>query len=294
MNKRLGLFLLSIVFAFTANAQLTNPGFELINSDSSVSYWGTTLILIIDVDTIDGSTDSIVYDGSSLYGIVHDAHSGNNAVEIRNIWNYTKDILYTGNLYSGVDSIFSSYGLLTPINYTPHSFSFFYKYTSVGNDSAFAKLEVLDSNANIIGTSLVILSEEQSTYTLNNSPVTYTSNAPAAYVTVSFGPSLNQVHFGSRLKIDDVSLEHPLSVADDQQTSTMVSLYPMPCRDRLFIKGGPDKIEQVEIYNLTGSLQLKGKLSGKEINVSSLVPGIYFLKLFYSGFSRTAKIIITQ
>lgn len=294
MNKRLGLFLLSIAFACTVNAQLANPGFELTNSDSSASYWGTTLIIIVDVDTITGNTDSIIYDGSALCGIVHDAHSGNNAIEIRNIWNYTDDILYTGNLYSGVDSLFSPYGLLSPINYTPYSFSFFYKYTRIGNDSAFAKLEVLDSNANIIGTSMAILSEGQSTYTQYTSPITYISNAPAAYVTVSFGPSLNQVHFGSRLKIDDVSLDHPLSIADDRRTSSMVSLYPMPCQDRLFIKGGPDKIEQVEIYNLTGNLQLKDKLPGREINVSSLVPGIYFLKLFYSGFSKTAKIIITQ
>jgi hypothetical protein len=293
MNKRLGLFLLSIVFAFAAHAQLSNPGFELINSDSSASYWGTTLILIVDVDTIT-PVDSIIYDGSALYGIVHDAHSGNNAIEIRNIWNYTDDLLFTGNLYSGVDSIFSSYGLLTPINYTPLSFSFYYKYTRVGNDSAFAKLEVFDSDANIIGTAMAILPEGQSSYTQCNSPVTYTSNAPAAYITASFGPSLNQVHFGSRLKIDDVSLEQPLSIADEQHTSSMISLYPMPCRDRLFIAGGPDKIEQAEIYNLTGSLQLKDKLPGREINVSSLVPGIYFLKLSYPDFSRTAKVIITR
>jgi hypothetical protein len=294
MNKRLGLFLISIVFAFTTSAQLSNPGFELINSDSSVSYWGTTLMIIVDVDSISGNTDSLVYDESGLYGIVHDAHSGNNAIEIRNIWNYTDNIFYSGNLYSGVDSIFSSYGLLTPISYNPYSLNFFYKYAPVGNDTAFAKLNVLDSNANIIGTSISILSAGQSTYTLHTSPVTYTSNAPAAYVTVSFGPSLNQVHFGSRLKIDDVSLEHPLSIADDQHTSSMVSLYPMPCQDRLFIMGGPDKIEQAEIYNLTGNLQLKDKLHGREINVSSLAPGIYFLKLSYPDFSRTAKIIITQ
>lgn len=294
MNKRLGFFLLSIVSAFTTNAQLNNPGFELTNSDSSASYWGTTLIIIVDVDTINGNTDSLIYDGSALYGIVHDAHSGNNAIEVRNIWNYTDDILYTGNLFSGVDSIFSLYGLLTPISYAPYSFSFFYKYTCVGKDTAFAKLEVFDSNANIIGTSMAILTEGQSSYTQYTSPVTYTSNSPAAYITVSFGPSLNQVHFGSRLKIDDVSLEQLLSIADDPHTSSMVSLYPMPCRDRLFIMGGPDKIEQAEIYSLTGNMQLKDKLPGREINVSSLVPGIYFLKLSYSGFSRTAKMIITH
>jgi hypothetical protein len=210
------------------------------------------------------------------------------------VWNYTQNLLFTGNLYSGADSIFSSFGLLTPINYTPYSFSFYYKYTRVGNDSAYAKLEVFDDNANVIGTAMAILPEGQSSYTHSNSPVTYTSNAPAAYVTVSFGPSLNQVHFGSRLKIDDVSLEHALSIGDEPYSSSMVSLYPIPCQDRLFIMGGPDKIEQAEIYNLAGSLQLKGKLPGREINVSSLVPGIYFLKLSYPGFSRTAKIIVTR
>lgn len=76
-------------------------------------------------------------------------------------------------------------------------------------------------------------------------------------------------------------------------------LYPNPVSDRLYFRSSmaPEKIMQVEIYDLQGRQVRSDNLAGYEsISVQGLQPGVYLLRARNEeeGFIQTKKFIVTQ
>ena len=77
--------------------------------------------------------------------------------------------------------------------------------------------------------------------------------------------------------------QEELRAADD------LKIYPVPAYDKLNIES-PVPIEKVEIYNQTGAL-LMSENKATELNISKLLPGIYFIKIYTSKNVSTRKFV---
>ena len=67
------------------------------------------------------------------------------------------------------------------------------------------------------------------------------------------------------------------------------SIYPNPAHDELMIENGESKMENatVEIYNVTGKMVNSKLLNSDSIDISSLPPGVFFLKLKTGDYQDT-------
>ena len=77
-----------------------------------------------------------------------------------------------------------------------------------------------------------------------------------------------------------ITLGGPLSAADDFSTP-QIKVYPNPVQNILSMATYGHKIKQIQIYNLVGEVVITQSLQQKELNnidVSSLTPGVYFIK----------------
>src|SRR4051812_18007783 len=78
-----------LLTAGTAGAQIPNSGFEVMNTDNHISQWGKDILMAVIIDSNGNTTsDSIVFD-NALYFATPEAHSGQQAMEMRNGWNYS-------------------------------------------------------------------------------------------------------------------------------------------------------------------------------------------------------------
>jgi uncharacterized membrane protein YuzA (DUF378 family) len=78
-----------------------------------------------------------------------------------------------------------------------------------------------------------------------------------------------------KMVFSDVTVSSITSV--NEKFNNRIKLYPNPATDRLQILGLQAN-EQLEIYNIAGTLVLNTILSSTEIDVSGLKTGIYFMK----------------
>jgi hypothetical protein len=67
------------------------------------------------------------------------------------------------------------------------------------------------------------------------------------------------------------------------------SIFPNPVNNELTIENGELQIELVEIYNVMGKICLRSDLPYRTINVSSLIPGIYFVTVADKNGNKIAK-----
>lgn len=72
-----------------------------------------------------------------------------------------------------------------------------------------------------------------------------------------------------------------------------LSIYPNPASgNKIYISTRLDQSKKIEVYNVLGKPILSADLNGKELNISSLDPGIYFLKIKEGNRSSTRKLVI--
>lgn len=71
------------------------------------------------------------------------------------------------------------------------------------------------------------------------------------------------------------------------------SIYPNPVTSgRLIIKSNVNINKYIEIYDILGKKQMSILMTGREINISKLNPGIYILKARIDGKTATRKLVI--
>jgi Secretion system C-terminal sorting domain len=277
MKKYLKLTLLTSIFGMKAFAQIPNAGFECINASNIVCNWGTGFVFTASLGN-DGMlhTDSIVFDNMRFDLPSLDAHTGNQAIEISNAWNYTQNVALAGRILASTDSSFSSYATFVPITYNPQYFSFYYKYLPVGGDSAIASLKVYDTASNEIGAGTIIMSSAATNYTLAQTNVVYTSSDVAAFVVMSFRTAVNQINMGTRLLVDDVSFQNLLATQNLTKENSF-SFYPNPAVDIITLNNTQNT--KVEIVNELGSVVLQQNKAAS-IDISQLSKGFYYLKVY--------------
>ncbi len=73
-----------------------------------------------------------------------------------------------------------------------------------------------------------------------------------------------------------------------------LSIYPNPATagDKVYITTRAGENKKVEVYNVLGKNLLVTNMSGNELNISSLDPGIYILKIKEGNSSATRKLVV--
>ena len=95
--------------------------------------------------------------------------------------------------------------------------------------------------------------------------------------------------FGSSgFDLDAVGVIHDLAHNDvPENGSDVVSLYPNPVRDRLFVKAG--NLQSVEVYNIVGQRVVVS--TEKTVDMSTLTEGIYLIRIVCEGGMITKRIV---
>jgi len=72
-----------------------------------------------------------------------------------------------------------------------------------------------------------------------------------------------------------------------------LSIYPNPITGgRVFISSTRNKEKSIEIYNVLGKPVIKTRLRGRELDVSTLTPGIYIIKIEEGSSKATRKLVV--
>jgi hypothetical protein len=72
-----------------------------------------------------------------------------------------------------------------------------------------------------------------------------------------------------------------------------LSIYPNPASgQKVYITTRSNKPKIVEIFNVLGKNILSANLSGNELNISSLDPGVYIMKIQEGKSSATRKLVV--
>lgn len=87
------------------------------------------------------------------------------------------------------------------------------------------------------------------------------------------------------------------SVAQEiKQESTTIeglSLYPNPVSNgRVYITSKNDLDKEIQIFDVLGKKILQTTLSARELNISTLSPGVYIIKIREEEASSTRKLIV--
>lgn len=72
-----------------------------------------------------------------------------------------------------------------------------------------------------------------------------------------------------------------------------LSIYPNPASgQKVFITTRFNKAKVIEIYNVLGKNVLSANLTGNELNITSLDPGVYIMKIQEGKNSATRKLVV--
>jgi hypothetical protein len=72
-----------------------------------------------------------------------------------------------------------------------------------------------------------------------------------------------------------------------------LSIYPNPASgQKVYVITKENKAKKVEIYNVLGKNILSANLTGSELNISSLDPGVYIMKIQEGRYSATRKLVV--
>jgi hypothetical protein len=83
-----------------------------------------------------------------------------------------------------------------------------------------------------------------------------------------------------------------LSAEEYKLENQNLSIYPNPAKDKISIYSD-STVEKVLVYNIFGKLVYKSSKDSKNltVDISNFSKGIYLVKVFSGGFSKTKKIV---
>ena len=106
------------------------------------------------------------------------------------------------------------------------------------------------------------------------------------YVVILFVLILNSFGFAQERKSD----YKPVSMS---QKSEQLNFYPNPVSNgKIFISSSTTSNRLIEIYDVLGKSVFSVHSSSKEINISSLLPGVYIIKLKENETILTRKLVV--
>jgi hypothetical protein len=288
MKTKILLFIVSSSMMLV-QAQIPNNSFEDNNQCNLSANWSYLPLQAVIIDSSGNPiTDSIIWDAgvNALNIPVSDAHTGSQAMSLRNAYSYNSGQKYIGisMLYPDSSECVAFFQNLLPINYGPQDFSFYYKYAPLNGDTAYAIAALYDQWGMQIAVAEQWLIGSQSTYVQNVTPFIYYSSDSVAYYSINFYNMIpdgypHQSTFGTRLTIDDVSFQGNMGLTDSEEDIN-VSVFPNPASENFTIMSSVNtsilKVSVINIHGQSISLPINGSL---KFDCSTLAPGIYQIKI---------------
>ena len=72
-----------------------------------------------------------------------------------------------------------------------------------------------------------------------------------------------------------------------------LNIYPNPASsDRIYITSKLAETKEVAIFDVLGKKVLQATITGKELNISELTPGVYIIKIKEGEATATRKLIV--
>lgn len=283
---------MALLFSANAFAQIPNNGFEQTDSNGNIRNWGNTFLLPIWADST-GKPDSVKLDSAFYFGTT-DTYTGLRAIEMRNMYNFTRQIGIAGSISVSPDgTVYTGFAGSLPITQTPETFSFYYKYFPVNGDSAIATLKVFDEAFLEIGEAILKIGGTWSNYTLANATVTYTQPSTPSFMSIRFSTStyIQQPNYGTRLLIDDVSVTSKATGVNNISEEQSVLIFPNPANEVINVLSAGE-IYTYSIHNIFGQTISVGNLNQNEsIDICTLPKGNYFIQFNSDKSRKTLKFI---
>ncbi len=265
--------LTSMVLLFAATyvfSQISNNGFELWNNMGTYmdpqSYKTTNSFMTGTFYPVTRSTDH------------YPSNVGSYSIRLENKTTVQAAVglaMQTSNLQNGPEPSFQLTG-------HPTSFTGYYKYLPLGNDTMFIQL-TLYQGGTAVAWALLTGTASVSNWTSFNVPISsYTTADSASILLASFyANGSNQPHGNSVLYVDNLNFDNlitSINEADDNGIYKTV-FYPNPATNHICLNSNPE-IKTFELYDINGKL-VKNILISTDytsIAINDLMNGIYLCR----------------
>ncbi|MCB2221623.1 MAG: T9SS type A sorting domain-containing protein [Bacteroidetes bacterium] len=258
--KKLAAFLL-VIFAIHSYAQdiIPNGGFENWAGFNVPAQWQTT--------------NQFMPPGIFTIQKSDSAFEGNFAMEMETI--DLDGMLVPGVATLGILEIGSTHGGI-PFTARPLSLSGYVKHPSQG-DEVMLYIEFL-KNGSTIGSGFWSTTDSIGSYSLFQAPITFFSSEDPDTMNITiltdpFGP-------GSKLYIDGLKLNYPLTEISSKKENENLRIYPNPATNHITVSLEHAAVHSIRIIDMK-EVEIKNiKVNEHEkmkINVENLPHGLYFL-----------------
>lgn len=308
MKKITILFVLALASLPALGQLVPNGDFEQLNADGSLRHWGNVYQFSVWIDSNGvGHSDSIAYDEGYFYQPSTVAHAGNRALELRNAWNVTRNEGIAGAAACDEDSVFTSWGSLglIPTNgsmanpFMPSAFEFWYQFSPVNGDSAFAQVVLWDSAGNQMGEGTLILTMPTQNYTLGSAAIAYSQTGNAAFYSIFISnfytvePGSHEPAFGTRLLVDDFSFE-PLFTSLVNPNSIGLSVFPNPATGETLLHCEFSGEVRYRLMDAQGKAVATGSMNSElqVLSLAGLSRGIYLLEAVAGEQSEYLRLVL--
>lgn len=126
------------------------------------------------------------------------------------------------------------------------------------------------------------------TFVENGDPV-FNSLFVQNYININLGSGTVDAYSNNNSSANSVDFS-TLSTKDVNVLNS-ISVSPNPTKGMLYLSGDISKVQQIDIYSITGQHVMEVKSNFKEINITELSPALYFVKLNTAEATGTIKII---
>lgn len=293
MKRTILFFVALFLTTFNSNAQIPNSGFENWNSFSGYMEpqgWATTNPS--GMYTVTQSTDHFP------------ASIGNYSAKIEcdTSYNYACAFLMTNSIGDPHPAF--------PISGHPTSFTGYYKFFSLNNDSMFIRIQLF-MNGNIVSEGQFYQISTVSDWDFFNIQLSPYTNADSGCVVISTSnliqsnsvdssdyicrPNGNSIVYVDNLNFDNLIT----SVSDQSALNHLLNIYPNPASDIISLDidfVGNSESTEVNIFNLTGKL-VKSEILNQDVNqvdISNLSNGIYVVSVKTNNLIENQKLIIQR
>jgi hypothetical protein len=281
-----------IAITITTNAQIPNSGFEnwtTFGSYMNPDGWGT------------GNSSST----SSFYPVTranetYPTSVGNYSIRIENRPALLPGFEAMGVIISGTKLVGPSPTF--PISGHPNSFTGYYKFAPVNNDTMIIGIALFKNGSQVSGGDFSTTTSV-SNWTSFNIPLSTYTTADSGYITISAfqpGPHPYNIPRGnSVLNIDNLNFDNLLtSVSELTSENTGFSLYPNPASEfvTLNIDNLKNALLTLNIYNGIGSLVKSEifKQNNLQIYIGDLSNGFYTVEIKSKELTSKQKLIIQR
>ena len=85
----------------------------------------------------------------------------------------------------------------------------------------------------------------------------------------------------------------PADADSSSQESAQFDLYPNPAiNDEVYVTTGNNFGKDITVYDIFGKVVLRDRIKSNVLNISKLVPGVYFLQVEERNKTMTRKLVV--